>query len=537
MSKRKFGEIKHNNSVTVFPLEEKDQRTKKQLVDRHLETWRKFKDLKHSVDIRGESKDDEQQSPLDELVSFLRAEEDGFKKVDAIDTCVADPLLPIPDFVIESSNEVQRRNPNLVSRYDSEEGYSFVRKAIVPYVTTLLSERTIVTEKNIMLTSGINSALAQIYDILARGEYGETQKKVAVLTNEFFYSIPNPLNIDFHAISFDPNSTESQITPAILETKIAELKANGYDQIVFYYSNPDNPMGHVVGEEKIRELTEFFKLQKYDGVTVINDLAYNGTQFDQTKEIKAIYSDDFNSVILFGLSKLGAPTKRAAAIVASEQILDELSKAQFERNIMPGIDGQLCMYFFFHEKNKEKRKEFLSEVASKYYYNSKLLKCLINGYEDEMGITETEVGMMVHQIKSCLGVSDEEAVNFMNKGIDGVSVVNNPEASFFSVIDFQGLHDRFSEGKVFKTGIDVAEAMFEREKLFMLPLDLMMLGNDSSKLEKSCFAMRFGHAVEPEQIIKSCFKIGRAMESLMKNPRVNIEPDNAEAIKDNCIIL
>ncbi|MBU6338357.1 MAG: aminotransferase class I/II-fold pyridoxal phosphate-dependent enzyme [Rickettsiales bacterium] len=526
-----------DRAITIFPLAESDQCTKKQLVDRHLETWRRFRDLKHSVDICGESKDDEQQSPLDELTSFLRAEEDGLKKIDAIDTCVADPLLPIPDFVIESSNEAQRRNPELVSRYDSEEGYSFVRKALVPYVTTLLPDQTVVTEKNIMLTSGINSVLASIYDILAKTEEGSAQKKVAVLTNEFFYSIPNPLNIDFHAISFDPNSTESQIIPAILETKITELKEKGYDHIVFYYSNPDNPMGHVVGEEKIRELTEFFKREKYDDVTVINDLAYNGTQFDQTKEIKAIYGEDFNSVILFGLSKLGAPGRRAAAVVTSDKMMDELSKAQFERNIMPGIDGQLCMYFFFHEKNTEQRKEFLSEVASQYHYNSKLLKCLINGYDEEMEITEVEKEKMMNQIKSCLGVDDEKAVKLMREGIDGVSVVNNPEASFFSVIDFHGLHSRSNEGKIFKTGIDVAEAMFEKEKLFMLPLDLMMLGNDSSKLERSCLAMRFGHAVEPEQIIKSCFKIDRAMESLMKNPRVAIEPNNGEAMKGEGIII
>lgn len=446
--------------------------------------------------------------PMFHEIEKHKAKAGGLAAAGFIETSTANPIAPAPWFALDERNEFLRQSENeyLTTEYGGSTGHAFVREGLIPYFNELGCHNAGAAEENltidnILMTPGINSALARLYRYL--GE--EKEKKVAVITSKFFWSLPDPRGVEFFPVPIDLVKNE-KITPEIIGAAVEKLK--DYDSVIFYNANPDNPSGHIMSPQEADAFTKFFQEKQYSNLIVINDFAYNGTQFDQTKISKAIAGTGINSVTIFGISKLGAPGERIAAMAASEELIEGMSDKLFTQEICTSSASQLAMHFFFHEKNRDKRDLFLSTKADQYKFNANLLKTLVDGISTNE-ISDAEYVRMASTVAATLKIEKDAACDLLASGIEGISVINNPQAAFFSVIDFAELKGKSHNNKTITTGMDVVEAAFEKYKIFMLPLDLMTLGNMDAIFDdkNTCFAMRFTHSISAEEIVKTCFRL------------------------------
>lgn len=440
-------------------------------------------------------------------------------------------------------NEVTE-NEKLITEYQNSDGLEFIREGMVSHFRDELGCRNLdagernISKENILMLPGINAGLALLYTQLTRTPPEQTKKRVAVLTTSFFYSIPNPEEVSFHRMPTDLIKGD-KVTPEILEAEIEKLRQDGYDSIVFYNVNPDNPSGHVMDAMQTQQISQFFSEKKYNNVIVVNDFAYNGTQFDSSvPRASAICGEGINSLTFSGISKLGSPGYRSAAVAGNKQLISDLSNRAFETYICPSTPAQLTQYFFFHEDNRAERERYLAEKAEIYKFNSQFFKTLIDGGLD--ALPNSIQKKMVRTMREA-GINSTEATQMLRDGVKGVTVLNDPKAAFFTILDFSELRGKpyvepmfddttqeTQEPKIIRNGMDVAETIFATSKMFMLPLDLMAMGNNYVReTDNPSFAMRFSHAQDPLQIAKTCIKLRETLKTLLPEQEVSSTRVNA----------
>ena len=191
-----------------------------------------------------------------------------------------------------------------------------------------------VKPENIALTNGSQMVFFILFNIFAGSfENGKYKKILFPLTPEyigycdvglgndlFTAYMPHIKYIDEHIYKYHINFNRMNITEEIGAICV---------------SRPTNPTGNVLTDIEIKRLSE---IACANDIPLIIDNAY-GTPFPDIiyTQAKAIWTK--NTIFCMSLSKLGLPAVRTGIIIASEEVIDMVSKVNAVMSLAPGGMG------------------------------------------------------------------------------------------------------------------------------------------------------------------------------------------------------
>lgn len=191
-----------------------------------------------------------------------------------------------------------------------------------------------VTEANIALTNGSQTAFFYLFNMFA-GEYEDgTRKKVLLpLTPEYIGYTDAGLSDDIF-VSYRPEI--EHLDGRLFKYRVDFDALNVSEEVgAICVSRPTNPTGNVLTDVEIDRL---HKLAKQYDIPLIIDNAY-GLPFPGIlyKDVRPVW--DHHIVFAFSLSKLGLPGARTGIVVAAEPIASAIAGANAILSLAPGNFG------------------------------------------------------------------------------------------------------------------------------------------------------------------------------------------------------
>ncbi|MGR5262131.1 valine--pyruvate transaminase [Vibrio astriarenae] len=191
-----------------------------------------------------------------------------------------------------------------------------------------------ISEKNISLTNGSQSAFFYLFNLLA-GKYsnGEHKKILLPLAPEYIGYGDAGIDRDIF-VSYKP---EIELLDNGLFKYHVDFNSLKVDQSVaaICASRPTNPTGNVLTEQEVIQLD---KLARDNGIPLIIDNAY-GVPFPNIifEDVKPFWND--NTILCMSLSKLGLPGVRCGIIIANEEVTQALANMNGIISLSPGSVG------------------------------------------------------------------------------------------------------------------------------------------------------------------------------------------------------
>jgi valine--pyruvate aminotransferase len=222
----------------------------------------------------------------------------------------------------------------LIGVYDPPQGPVDFLKALVKLLRHQFGWA--ITERNIMLTNGSQSAFFMLFNLLAGAcENGVVRKIQFPLAPEYIgYS---DVGITDHFF----NATCPNIE--MLDDHFFKYRVNFHDFVVnddtgaICVSRPTNPTGNVITDDELHHLDA---LAKQANVPLIIDSAY-GTPFPNLIYTQATPMWNENTVVCMSLSKFGLPAARTGIVIANEEMIHALSSMNAIINLATGSTGSL----------------------------------------------------------------------------------------------------------------------------------------------------------------------------------------------------
>ncbi len=205
-----------------------------------------------------------------------------------------------------------------MANYDGPQG----KDAFVKALAKLLSDTYgwPITEKNISLTNGSQSAFFYLFNLLAGTHADGTEKKILLpLAPEYIGYGDSGLSDDIF-VSYRPEITE--LDNGLFKYHIDFEKLKVDDSIAaICASRPTNPTGNVLTDTEIEKLDE---LARKNNIPLIIDNAY-GTPFPNIifEEVKPFWNQ--NTILCMSLSKLGLPGVRCGIVIANEEVTQAIA--------------------------------------------------------------------------------------------------------------------------------------------------------------------------------------------------------------------
>lgn len=229
--------------------------------------------------------------------------------------------------IANDKNELQQ----LLGVYDTPQG----EKAFIQALAKLLEKEYgwPITEDNIALTNGSQSAFFMLFNLLA-GEHENGKKKILF-----------PLAPEYIGYA------DSGISPATFKAYKPEIELIGERQFKYHVdfnaleitkdiaaicvSRPTNPTGNVVTDEEIEKLGQ---LAAQHRIPLIIDGAY-GTPFPDIifTAAKPIWNE--NTILCLSLSKFGLPAARTGIVIANPDVIKALSNMNAILSLAPNSIG------------------------------------------------------------------------------------------------------------------------------------------------------------------------------------------------------
>ena len=430
-------------------------------IKRVLEKYPYLNERKIGFPNVGKRKDNENFSKIVKDVS------DGFEFYDNLMKKYYDPKkdhnftsgnpLSYPIFPSTKEALINTINSDELYKYPYSEGDDKVRTELLKYIeqeginNDNPYEYSDIDEKglsihNLTLTVSTSHAFDLVLEVIAR------EGDVILMTGPnygLFSFKPERKNINVEIINLEVEDNYL-INPKKLDKRIKEinklLEEKNKDKnyipkvVAFVNSNPCNPTGKVMGKNEINILKDLGEVCLNNDCFIIDDLIYRDITYDReniTLPIASIKGMFKNTISLFGLSKsYGLASLRAGFIVADEVIIREIINKIFQQmDAVPAIIGEVLKAAFntSYKRNKEYDKYF-TKLNNEYCYRYNLLKALV------MGINTVE-SKYKHQIIEDIKRVNNKAINIIDKGIDGINILNNlePKAGFFVILDFTKL--------------------------------------------------------------------------------------------------
>lgn len=222
----------------------------------------------------------------------------------------------------------------LIGIYDPPQGHiEFVRA-----LATLLRKQFgwAVTEHNIMLSNGSQSAFFMLFNLLAgQCSDGVTRKIQFPLTPEYIGYSDSGLTDDFF--------TATRPSIEIIDDHTFKYHVNFSDFKIhdntgaICVSRPTNPTGNVITDDELQHLDA---LAKQHNVPLIIDSAY-GTPFPNLIYTKATPLWNENTIVCMSLSKFGLPAARTGIVIANEEVIHALSSMNAIINLASNSTGSM----------------------------------------------------------------------------------------------------------------------------------------------------------------------------------------------------
>ncbi len=240
---------------------------------------------------------------------------------------------PIPEIqdvfvqLLHSYAENQQELTENAFNYPSAQGHSRFIKSLAALLNQHYGWG--LTEKNILLTNGSQSAFFMLFNLLA-GEFKTGLKKILLPMA--------PEYIGYEDTGLAP-SMFSSIKPRIeqfsdntfkyrLDTDALQIHD---DVAAICVSRPTNPTGNVITDEELDALDNLAQLH---GIPLIIDNAY-GAPFPNIIHVPSTLRWHSNIVLSMSLSKLGFPGLRTGIIVARDDIIDALTQINAVMSLSP----------------------------------------------------------------------------------------------------------------------------------------------------------------------------------------------------------
>lgn len=232
--------------------------------------------------------------------------------------------------ILEDRKDLQR----LIGIYDPPQG----EKVFIGALARLLNKEFgwDLTEKNIALTNGSQSAFFMLFNMLA-GEFSNGSRKTihfplapeyigyadAGLTEPFFTATPPRIEmLGDHQFKYRVDFEQLKIDDSTAALCV---------------SRPTNPTGNVLTDDEIRQLD---RLCREADIPLIIDSAY-GTPFPNLVYTEATPFWNENIIVLMSLSKLGMPAARTGIVIANEETIQALASVNSVLNLTTGSFGAL----------------------------------------------------------------------------------------------------------------------------------------------------------------------------------------------------
>ncbi|WP_413285496.1 valine--pyruvate transaminase [Vibrio sp. MA40-2] len=205
-----------------------------------------------------------------------------------------------------------------MSNYDGPKG----QDAFVKALANLLSDTYgwPVSEKNICLTNGSQSAFFYLFNLLAGVQPDGSKKKILLpLAPEYIGYSDSGLSDDLF-VSYRPEITELDNGMFKYNVDFEQLTVD--DSIAaICASRPTNPTGNVLTDEEVEKLDQ---LAQANNIPLIIDNAY-GTPFPNIifEQVKPFWNQ--NTILCMSLSKLGLPGVRCGIVIAKEEVVQAMT--------------------------------------------------------------------------------------------------------------------------------------------------------------------------------------------------------------------
>ena len=191
-----------------------------------------------------------------------------------------------------------------------------------------------VTEANIAISNGSQSAFFVLYNLLAGVMSDGSQRKIHLpLTPEYVGYADTGLSENFFS------ATRPSIE--LLEDNLFKYHVDfsrlqpGEDVAALCVSRPTNPTGNVLTDDEVEHLDDIARARN---IPLIIDGAY-GMPFPNILFEQASPHWNDNTVLALSLSKLGLPGVRTGIVVASEEMINAFTNANTVVNLACGTLG------------------------------------------------------------------------------------------------------------------------------------------------------------------------------------------------------
>jgi len=270
----------------------------------------------------------------------------------------------------------------------------------------------------------------------------------------------------------------------------------------YFHINPHMPFGNVLTQAEINALAK--ELRVVPGITIVDDLSYHDVILDPCKKTPGTFAkSDLKSqvVTLYGASKQYAlPGVRTGIALGSQQIIGDLAHAVFKDANMINVYSIEAMQQVVTLPS-DVRKDYLQDINGEYALFRDLSLALLQGL--------SVVPKARHQkIKSILIENKIDEENL--KGIQGLTVLNVPDAGFFLMIDFSFYKNKFLGETLLETSMDFYDAFRYLAQLITLPGEL------SCYFEKP--VLRFSFSLGYETIIEAILRMKKVLACCQDNP-------------------
>ncbi|MCZ4338728.1 valine--pyruvate transaminase [Shewanella colwelliana] len=247
-----------------------------------------------------------------------------------------------------------------LGNYDGPQGKDGLLKSLAALLRDTYGWE--ITEKNISLTNGSQSAFFYLFNLLAGTQPDGSHKKILLpLAPEYIGYSDAGLDDDIF-VSYRPDIE-------MLDNRMFKYHVD-FDQLnidesiaAICVSRPTNPTGNVLTDDEIAKLD---KLAQENGIPLIIDNAY-GTPFPNIifEEVTPFWNS--NTVLCMSLSKLGLPGVRCGIVIANETITTALANLNAIVSLAPGGVGPAIANHMIQSGDLLR----LSETVIKPFYQQK----------------------------------------------------------------------------------------------------------------------------------------------------------------------
>lgn len=245
--------------------------------------------------------------------------------------------------------------------YDGPQGKKYFISSLVQLLNNQFGWS--LTEKNIVLTNGSQSAFFYLFNLFAGKQSNGRIKKV------LFPLAPEYIGYNDSGLMHDQFVS---VKPIIQELPDGQFKYHidfeklhiGSDIGMLCVSRPTNPTGNVLTDEEIVRLDNL--AQKHN-IPLLIDNAY-GLPFPSIifSQVTPLWNE--NIILCLSLSKLGLPGVRCGIVIANEKVINALTNINGIMCLTPGGAGPVMVNEMIHRGDLLR----LSEQVIKPFYQQRV---------------------------------------------------------------------------------------------------------------------------------------------------------------------